>query len=675
MDRLTPQDPHRIGRYRLLGRLGEGGMGQVYLARSERGRMVAVKTIRSALAQEPDFRERFALEITAAQRVGGQWTAPVLDADTEAATPWVATGYIAGPSLHQVVSQQFGPLPERSVSLLANGLGHALRDIHGAGLVHRDLKPSNVLLTIDGPRVIDFGIARALDVTTGGLTRTGATVGSPGFMSPEQVRGRRLTPASDIFCLGSLLAYAATGRTPFGSLQSGVHILLFRIVEESPDLSEIPEQLRHLISGCLAKEPDQRFSLDDILSLTAPDGSREPWLPGPLVAQLGRHAVELLDSEDPQSRTDGRALGAPTRLATPQVPQGHTGAPPTASAQPATSPQPAQPAHPSPPQPWPAAAPTPHPVPVPSPYSQPNLSYTPHSMPSVGSMPNTGGFGAPYATGPQPARRRRPPLGVVAAIGVLALVAVLGVVVANQLAGGDDSTIDEAYLGAWQGDYEDGSGVLHKLRFEIVQGGEGDVVGTAMTLAPRELCRFDMVMTSFSGDDGLEFTERSDWSVPEDAVTSGGCGDDDRPQRLKLGEDGLDWSYREETSTLHEAPSDGNAVVPDTLIGDWGGAWETDDHTQGRSDITISQGSFGDSVLRYTETTDETTCTWENRLVQVNGREIVLGPDTLVESGEGDECDVYAAFRLWTEEDDDSKIKIVWLNDLDRDPVEFARNG
>ncbi|TDC06060.1 serine/threonine protein kinase, partial [Streptomyces sp. 8K308] len=331
MDRLTAQDPRRIGQYRLLGRLGQGGMGQVYLARSERGRTVAVKTIKPDLAQEPDFRRRFALEIAAAQRVGGQWTAPVLDSDTQASSPWVATGYVAGPSLHEVVSRDFGTLPERSVSLLANGLARALTDIHAADLVHRDLKPSNVLLTIDGPRVIDFGIARALDANHGGLTRTGATIGSPGFMSPEQVRGERVTPASDIFCLGSLLAYASTGRTPFGTLDTSVHLLLYRVAEEEPDLAGIPEGLRHLISGCLHQDPERRFGLPELLSLTTPDGSREPWLPGPLIAQLGRHAVELLDSEGPESRTDRRAVGAPGQAA----PASWAGATPASPAAPA----------------------------------------------------------------------------------------------------------------------------------------------------------------------------------------------------------------------------------------------------------------------------------------------------------------------------------------------------
>ena len=161
------QDPQRIGDYRLIGRLGEGGMGQVFLARSDRGRTVAVKLVRAELADQEEFRARFRQEVRAALRVGGEWTAPVLDADTEAATPWVATGYIAGPSLQQVVAGSATPLPERTVRILAAGLARALQAIHSAGIIHRDLKPSNVLLTIDGPRVIDFGIARALEAVDG----------------------------------------------------------------------------------------------------------------------------------------------------------------------------------------------------------------------------------------------------------------------------------------------------------------------------------------------------------------------------------------------------------------------------------------------------------------------------------------------------------------------------
>ncbi|MFI1092131.1 serine/threonine-protein kinase [Streptomyces sp. NPDC020917] len=313
MDELRADDPRWIGSYRLLGRLGTGGMGRVFLARSERGRTVAVKLVRAELAEQEEFRSRFRREVHAARRVGGRWTAPVLDADTEADVPWVATGYVAGPSLQQVVAKDHGPLPESSVRVLASGLAHALADIHAAGLVHRDLKPSNVMITIDGPRVIDFGIARALETVADGaggdgtLTYTGAMVGSPAFMSPEQVRGDRVTPACDIFCLGSVLAYAATGLQPFGAASSGVHAQMFRIVQEPPDLDAVPEGLRDLVAACLAKDPLERPSLDEVQQRLAAGGtgdgsgalgtSGEPWLPGGIVAQLGRQAVRLLELE------------------------------------------------------------------------------------------------------------------------------------------------------------------------------------------------------------------------------------------------------------------------------------------------------------------------------------------------------------------------------------------
>ncbi|MFB8207828.1 protein kinase [Streptomyces sp. NPDC056010] len=321
MEKLGSTDPQRIGAYRLLGRLGVGGMGQVYLARSDRGRTVALKLVREELAAQQEFRDRFRQEVRAARRVGSTWTAPVLDADTEADVPWVATGYVAGPSLHATVSGRpgtasgpapgaYGPLPERSVRVLGSGLAHALKAIHTAGLIHRDLKPSNILLTIDGPRVIDFGIARALDtITDGGLTRTGALVGTPGFMSPEQVRGERVSAASDVFCLGSVLTYALTGRLPFGAAANEMHALLFRIAQEDPDLTGVTPGLDDLIRGCLHKDPQARPSTDDILALLADgDNSPEPWLPGALLAQLGRHAVELLDSEDPEDAVPADAV-------------------------------------------------------------------------------------------------------------------------------------------------------------------------------------------------------------------------------------------------------------------------------------------------------------------------------------------------------------------------------
>ncbi|MDQ0933499.1 protein kinase domain-containing protein [Streptomyces turgidiscabies] len=305
MDKLRDGDPVWIGAYRLVARLGAGGMGHVYVARSERGRTVAVKLVRRELAEQDEFRDRFRREVAAARRVGGRWTAPVLDADTEADVPWLATGYVAGPSLRQVVGHDHGPLPERSVRILAAGLAHALQDIHAAGIVHRDLKPSNVLVTIDGPRVIDFGIARALEtVAEGGLTRAGALIGSPGFMAPEQVRGDRITAAADVFCLGSVLAYAATGALPFAGGGSGAHAMMFRIAQEEPDLRGVPDGMADLVRACLHKDPARRLTPEQILERTGASAhavaagyERDTWLPGSLVAQLGRHAVELLEAE------------------------------------------------------------------------------------------------------------------------------------------------------------------------------------------------------------------------------------------------------------------------------------------------------------------------------------------------------------------------------------------
>ncbi|MFE2323780.1 MFS transporter [Streptomyces sp. NPDC059385] len=296
MEHLTGQDPTHIGPYRLIARLGAGGMGLVYLGRSELGRTVAVKVVQAEHAQHPEFRRRFAREVAAARRVGGAWTADVLDADTEAAVPWVATQYIPGPDLTAVVARDYGPLPEGSVRTLANRLALALQAVHAAGLIHRDLKPSNVLVTVDGPRVIDFGIARAMDSLTGDSlhTRTGMLIGSPGFMSPEQVRGHELTPASDVFCLGALLVYASTGRLLFGATDTGLNAHLFRIAEEEADLTGVPDPLVDLIRACLHKDPSQRPTPHEVATRTAAVQTDE-WLPGAVLAQLGRRAAHLLD--------------------------------------------------------------------------------------------------------------------------------------------------------------------------------------------------------------------------------------------------------------------------------------------------------------------------------------------------------------------------------------------
>ncbi|MFF0746446.1 MFS transporter [Streptomyces sp. NPDC004111] len=296
MEQLTGEDPAHIGPYRLIARLGAGGMGLVYLGRSDLGRTVAVKVVQAEHAQHAEFRSRFAREVAAARRVGGAWTADVLDADTDAAVPWVATQYIPGPDLTTVVAQDFGPLPEQSVRTLANRLALALKAVHGAGLIHRDLKPSNVLITVDGPRVIDFGIARAMDglAVDSLLTRTGTLIGSPGFMSPEQVRGLELTPASDVFCLGALLVYASTGRLLFGAAETGLNAHLFRVAEEEPDLTGVPEPLLGLVRACLEKDPAKRPTPDEVAARTEAAQAGE-WLPGTVLAQLGRRAAHLLD--------------------------------------------------------------------------------------------------------------------------------------------------------------------------------------------------------------------------------------------------------------------------------------------------------------------------------------------------------------------------------------------
>ncbi|WP_105971154.1 serine/threonine-protein kinase [Streptomyces geranii] len=295
MQPLVPEDPSHIGPFRLIARLGAGGMGRVYLARSKGGRTVAVKLVHADFALHPSFRRRFAREVAAARKVGGEWTAPVLDADTEAKNPWVATGYVPGPPLDKVVDGDFGPLPAASVHVLAHRLALALQAIHEEGLVHRDLKPANILLTVDGPRVIDFGLARGYTASLGGsLTEPGTVLGTPAFMSPEQVRGETVTRASDLFSLGSVLTYAATGRLAFqGSEPINV---MYHIAHEEPDLTGVPDELVDPVRRCLAKKPEQRPSVRELLDLTRHAVARA-WLPAELLIRLGRDAARLLDAE------------------------------------------------------------------------------------------------------------------------------------------------------------------------------------------------------------------------------------------------------------------------------------------------------------------------------------------------------------------------------------------
>ncbi len=316
MEQLTQHDPRRIGPFEVLGRLGAGGMGLVYLARSASGRRVAIKTVRTELAEDQLFRVRFTREVEAARAVSGFYTAAVVDADPRAAVPWLATAYVPAPSLEEIVNE-CGPMPANAVRWLAAGIAEALQSIHGAGLVHRDLKPSNVLVVEDGPRVIDFGIASGVSNTR--LTMTNVAVGTPAYMSPEQARDSRgVTGASDIFSLGSTLVFAATGHAPFHGANPVETV--FMLLREGPDLEGLPDELRPLIESCMGMEAALRPSPADLQAQLAPhlfssggddSGTASAWLP--------QRATAMIE----QRRGGGRVTPA-----APAVPPPHRPAPP-----------------------------------------------------------------------------------------------------------------------------------------------------------------------------------------------------------------------------------------------------------------------------------------------------------------------------------------------------------
>ncbi|WP_145502465.1 bifunctional serine/threonine-protein kinase/ABC transporter substrate-binding protein [Streptomyces sp. CFMR 7] len=299
-ERLRPSDPARIGGHRLLGRLGAGGMGTVYLGRTDAGALAAVKVILPEYAGDEEFRTRFRREAEAARRVDSPWAVRVTGADTESETPWLATEFVPGPTLPEVVAR-YGPLPARSVKVLGRLLARALAAVHAAGLAHRDVKPGNVLLAADGPRLIDFGIARAADATA--LTATGLVVGTPGFLPPEQATGSGADagPAGDVFSLGALLAYAATGRPPFGS--GAVDALLYRTVHDAPDLDGVDDPaLRALLTECLAKDPAARPSAADLDTRITEDvpagGASASWLPEDVVRTIAERSAAMLALPD-----------------------------------------------------------------------------------------------------------------------------------------------------------------------------------------------------------------------------------------------------------------------------------------------------------------------------------------------------------------------------------------
>ncbi|WP_328615945.1 serine/threonine protein kinase [Amycolatopsis sp. NBC_00355] len=315
MEPLGAGEPAQVGRYRLLAAIGEGAMGRVLLGVSPDGRLAAVKRVHRGFAHDAGFRERFRREVDVSRLVSGAYTAAVMDADPDAETPWLASVFVAGPSLQEALDST-GPLPPAHVRHLAAGLASALDGIHRAGLVHRDLKPSNVLLAEDGPRVIDFGIARAAEGGTD-LTHTGAILGSPAFMSPEQAEGRPLTPASDVFSLGALLVLAATGRSPFAGASAPQS--LYNVVHTHPDLRALPPDVRAVAEPCLAKDPGRRPSPARILEFLGPlPPVPRPWPPA-VHALIARRRAEVQDvlTKPPKPRRRGlrSALAAAAAVA------------------------------------------------------------------------------------------------------------------------------------------------------------------------------------------------------------------------------------------------------------------------------------------------------------------------------------------------------------------------
>lgn len=382
MDELAPDDAREIAGYRLRARLGEGGMGVVYLSHTRGGQPVALKVVRREYAQDPEFRQRFTQEVTAARRVQGPYTAPVLDSFTEGPEPWLAVSYVPGPSLSSAVYQH-GVLPVPTVLQLMAGIAEALQSIHAAGVIHRDLKPSNVLLAADGPRVIDFGIARAADTTA--LTGTDVRLGTPAYMAPEQAMGGEVTPALDVFALGLVAYFAATRQHPFGDGSS--HALLYRIVSNEPELSACPEQLRPLIAACLAKEPGSRPTPAQLVgacaSLAGTSGlARQEgwWLPPAVAEQIARQEREQT------MRLQASGASGPGSPAGPPVPTQPAHAPGAGYA----AAVPTQPAH-TPGAVFAAAAPT-------------APAYAPPSSPTTGGK-----------------RRRTPLIAALAVVGVLAV--------------------------------------------------------------------------------------------------------------------------------------------------------------------------------------------------------------------------------------------------------------
>ncbi|MEU7010633.1 serine/threonine-protein kinase [Streptomyces sp. NPDC046332] len=633
MEPLNAEDPVSIGPFRLLGRLGAGGMGRVFLARSAGGRTVAVKVVHAELAAQDEFRRRFAREVAALEQVGGTGTAPVLGSDTAAESPWVAVGYVPGPSLRVVVGDEFGPLPAETVRTLAAGLARALTHVHAAGLVHRDLKPSNVLLTVDGPRIIDFGIARAVEtVTDGGLTSTGAVVGSPGFMSPEQVRGEKLTAASDVFCLGSVLVYAATGHSPFGTADSGVHATMFRIAHDEPDLTDLPAELAGLVRACLAKDPADRPSAAELVETIA---VADPWLPAEVLARLGRHAARVLETEA-ITFADGATGGTAG---------GTTGG--TAGS---------GPGEPTPPPPVPKApkrrrggliaAATALVV-----VAAATLTYV--LWPNLGSG-NGGDDGRKNRAGAPAGDASARPSGIVPA----------------------------AFLGAWEG-VQRGSAdhPRETSRIEIGQGAVGSKAAVYVQVSEERLCMGRSRLVS-ADEDKVVFGESDvTTSVPAQRCTPAAH------QTLTLrSPDVLEWSSGAAKATFRKAGT-GTSVVPERLVGRW--RMKNDPLIFGRNserysdEVTITQGPVGAAVFRrvhvYPRTDDEGNPTPESlvctftAILAGSGTPLVIGPGTGVPDASDRDCERDGIAGYLTLDRFKGQDRLLVFPMMDAEPGEYYR--
>ncbi|RSS54140.1 serine/threonine-protein kinase [Streptomyces sp. WAC01280] len=628
MEPLNAEDPVSIGPFRLIGRLGVGGMGRVFLARSAGGRTVAVKVVHAELAAQEEFRRRFAREVAALERVGGTGTAPVLGSDTSAESPWVAIGYVPGPSLRTVVGDEYGPLPPATVKALASGLAHALVHIHTAGLVHRDLKPSNVLLTVDGPRLIDFGIARAVDTVAegGGLTTTGAVVGSPGFMSPEQVRGDRVTPASDVFCLGSVLAYAATGRSPFGSADSGVHAMMFRIAHDEPDLTDLAPELAGLIRACLAKDPEGRPSAAEIVE-TLPVA--DPWLPADVLARLGRHAARLLEAEagtGPEREHVGAASAGAAGDPTPATPL-----PPTAS-------------------------------------TGPRARRRKPLIAALATLLVAGAATATYTFWPDPdtggdEQKNR------------------GKGETNGVSARPAGIVPAGFLGAWEGVIQGTADHPRETaRIEITQGAAGAKNAVYVQVSENRLCMGRSRLVS-ADEDKVVFGESDVTnSVPAQRCTPAAH------QTLTLrSPDVLEWTSGAAKATFRKAPT-GTAVVPARFLGRWRSKpmrevyGDNDDRYT--TEVTVSQGPIGTQLVRMTDvfprvndageiTTDIVSCGSTAVLAGV-GDFLVIGP--LVKDADSTDAECpqngssYLAVDKW-----EGKDRLLVYPMVDAEPGEFLR--